>query len=187
MKSAFSLLVILAITSSPVRADIIYDVARFVGDATITGSITTDGTFGEINHTNVIGHSLMLTSPSVDGGTTSNSISAGTTFFLVATATDLFFDFDSTNPAKQYSLVNFQKSNGFLVNWVMEATTAAYFGAGTSVESVGFTDTSGILTTNHAGLVSIASKSSASVPAPNTLMLFALAIFLLARRYSARN
>lgn len=109
MKSFLATLFLSLASATANAATITYFVDRVIGDGTVTGTITTDGTLGTLQAGNIDSWSLTLTAQNLSGGlpdTTTDVISSadpssrtvirpntgGTA--VSATATQLLFDFD---------------------------------------------------------------------------------------------
>jgi hypothetical protein len=103
-----SLLFVALAAPAALRADSTYYlVGQDVNGYDITGTITTDGTMGSLNFTDISSFSFGVQSPSTaTGGTGSTTSENGKTpdvsntgNALTATASGLFFNFDSTTPS----------------------------------------------------------------------------------------
>ncbi len=157
-----------------VNASIIYQLNRTVGAGSVLGTITTDGTVGNLVTANITDWQLMLN----DGGGTftlfgPNSGSVNSNLLLTAglsaTVNNILFDFNSSG------LALFQNpSTGSGINWwCLEGIGASCAGTGNSTESVNVQGNPTF--TQHRGQLVIASVSS-SIPEPTSLALLGLGL-----------
>jgi hypothetical protein len=97
LRTIASAFIALAACSANASADIIYDLTLQIPNATIVGTITTDGTTGVLNSGDILDANITLTTA---GGvvtiTQATPGGVGTAPSLTATSTGLFFDFSST-------------------------------------------------------------------------------------------
>jgi hypothetical protein len=109
MKSFLATLFLSLASATANAATITYFVDRVIGDGTVTGTITTDGTLGTLHAGNIDSWTLTLTAQNLSGGlpdTTTDVISSADTSSrtvirpntggtaVSATPTQLLFDFD---------------------------------------------------------------------------------------------
>tara|TARA_R110001599_G_scaffold72974_1_gene202070 strand:- start:124 stop:696 length:573 start_codon:yes stop_codon:yes gene_type:complete len=156
-----------------------YSFSRDISSGTAVGFIETDGTLGVLSDANILGWGLTLTAPNLDGGPT-DSFGSDTQFVTpilgtatTATASQLFFDFDSATPAR---LLLF---GGLHPNfWCLEAANtscaSAFAGERIGRSNAGATIAQAEL---RSGLVAFATVSA--VPEPQSVAMMLAGIGLL--------
>ena len=155
------------VASAAQAAPIVYTVNDYVGAVGhITGTVTTDGTIGQLGAGNFLSWNL-----SVAGNGASDTLTSGNSGIFIggtatsATAHDIFFDFSDLNPS--YLLVQKVFSSG--ANYVCAASTvypSTPCLQGATVAPQAYTDPSAQFQ-QFEGRVSIASVAGA-VPEPAT-------------------
>lgn len=150
---------------------LLYDINRTIGGGSVTGTVTTDGTFGTLSTANVTAWSLLL-----DDGTGQFLITEANSQLLVdgpaftADVDSLDFDFSAAP-----SLVLFQNPvlGSGLNFWCLESANAFCTGsaAGETVALV-----NGLIAVARSGVVSVGTARDVVVPEPATLALSALAL-----------
>lgn len=159
------LLAMLFISTSSSGATI-YNVNRFIGGGSVTGTITTDGSIGILSSSNFLNWELHL-NDSITSFTLFglNSGSANSTLRLVgdafsATSSELIFDFSVSG----FSFALFQNpTDGSGINWwCLEGTSCSNNPGG---ETVGININGPIQFSPYTGQQIIASTSSTPVPA----------------------
>ena len=158
---------LLSVASAAQAAPIVYTVNDYVGAVGhITGTVTTDGTIGQLGAGNFLSWNL-----SVAGNGASDTLTSGNSGIFIggtatsATAHDIFFDFSDLNPS--YLLVQKVFSSG--ANYVCAASTvypSTPCLQGATVAPQAYTDPSAQFQ-QFEGRVSIASVAGA-VPEPAT-------------------
>lgn len=158
---------------SVAQANIIYNLNRVIGAGTVTGFLETDGTIGALNAGNIVNWSVTIFAPNINGGapTTGTTGSPSLFFGLSATATDILFDFGSSD-------ITIVWNNAFTDWWCLAGSIAGCFVP--NAETIGYDD--GIF--GHAQAVSYRGVQSIAnaVPEPGSLALVLLAAGLLGAR-----
>ncbi len=183
-------LALLLMSTLASAASTTYYFNRDIGDGTAVGFIETDGTLGVLSDTNILDWGLTLAAPNLDGGP-SDSFGSDTQIVTpvlgaatTATASHLFFDFDSATPAR---LMLF---GGVHANfWCLEAanTSCASSFAG---ERIGHSNTGATIAQAElrSGLVAFAAVSAVPEPESVTMLLAGIGLLgIMVRRRKSRR
>ena len=178
--------VFLAMIAATANGAIIYNVDRVIGDGTVTGTITTDGTMGVLGAGNILDWSITLTAPNINSGVPDTITSAfGDTFLrgspVTAEGLHLWYDFgvDSGLSGDYFYLAG--NSNNF---WCLE-TSVCIGDDLTLVEQMGRNDGGGSVAqfVQYTAQDKIAFATTV-IPVPAAVWLFGsglLGLFGLAR------
>jgi hypothetical protein len=195
-RSFWAVLVFVLVLARGARADIMYNISRTVGTASITGFIETNGATGTLASTDIVDWNLVLTNGAADLNLTgplsgnnsvdSNSVLDGD---LTASATDLFFNFGAVNDG--YLL--FQEASfgsGEQYYCVAASILNTPCEAGEDIVPVSIFDPA---TYAHSGALAgheVIASVSAAVPEPGTALLLStrlLGVGFTARKRIARG
>jgi hypothetical protein len=162
--------VITLLASVTANASIVYNINRTIGEGTVTGSVTTDGTIGVLGSANITDWALTLFAPNLRNGPTRiiTSADAGASIIfegtaLSASAIALTFDFSAPSPANRMTLYD----SGDLVGWRLN-----FCFAGNNLECIMRDATISNTTAQsvaHTGAIDI---GVAAVPVPAAVWLF---------------
>ena len=178
MKSCLAILMLSLGAAAANAATITYFVDRTIGNGTVTGTITTDGTLGQLRVGNIGSWTLTLTAQNLNGGlpdTTTDVISSADTSSrtvlrpnnegtaVSATSTQLLFDFDF--PTTSYFFLRGGSGN----YWCLETSVCIDDGVN-KAETMGINiDGSPVAQrVEHTGVVAFATV----IPVPAAVWLF---------------
>lgn len=152
----------LGMMTQAVQAQITYQVDRVVGAGSVTGTITTNGSLGLIDVTDVIAWELTLTAPNLLNGpsVTISSLDQEQTLLtmglVTATPTDLLFDISGGSGEGFFAV----QASGFSDFYCIETAAANCTGEGIG-EHIGIGDTTFVAQTSFpSGTFSFASVST---------------------------
>lgn len=174
IKSLVAALTIAGLAAAASAAPLTYDVARTIGGATVTGTITTDGTIGNLATTNITAWSLKFSfdSSSLDI-TQANSQFAVSGSALTADIDSVDFDFAAASGFFLFQSPTFGTGNNF---WCVNAVNSSCSQNAISTEQLRF---NGANAQARQGVVEMAARGTA-VPEPATLALTGLALLAAA-------
>ena len=191
---ALASFLLMSLFATSVSANITYNVNRTVGGGSVSGFIVTDGTLGMLSTANLVDWSFDLSAQGSFGPVYSfiqSSLDQGTYIGgsgVNATATDLYFDFDSGGD----SLIVFQSrrvgTTDAAGTWCLTSGTTAcprsvvLSPRETVTTSDGFRYITGQENRSGAGVVSIASASAVPEPETYAMMLAGLGLLGFAAR-----
>lgn len=148
-----------------------YNVSRTIGVGSVTGTVTTDGTFGVLATANMVSWSLTL-----NDGTNNFAITEANSDFialgagLTADVDSLDFDFSGSNTVFDFQNPNIGSGINFWCGEGATGTTCTGSHSGEYVNAAAATVSAG-----RSGTVSIATRDN-GVPEPATLVLVGMAL-----------
>lgn len=174
MKSFLATLLLSLVTATANAALITYDVNRTIGEGTVTGTITTDGTMGVLSELNIVDWTLTLSAPNLNNGVPDTiTMTAGDTILrgssVTAQGLNLWYDFSLNEPRGNYFYL-VGNSNNF---WCLE-TSICISGEPTLAEQMGRND-NGVAVAQAVQYTSedrIAFATATVVPVPAAAWLF---------------
>ena len=154
-------------------SDITYNFNESIGSVTATGTLETDGTIGVISTSNIVAYDLTL-SNGTDSFTIDSSV-LGAEFVggnnLTATATALFFNFNSTDAG-----LFIADGNNYVCDVSGSHTTCSGSSASIEIYFDGHQYDSGVLS----GVQQIGTVPTSATPEPSSLALLGTGVLALA-------